>query len=41
MFGFFYCRIESPQSGYGYEYLGLLPVRTNSGLIFPLGKWEG
>ena len=38
LFGFFYCRVEAPSSG---GYLGLLPLRTNSGLIFPLGRWEG
>lgn len=38
LFGFFYCRIETPLDGY----LGLLPIRTNGGdLIFPLGQWEG
>ena len=37
LFGFFYCRIESPLDGY----LGLLPKRTKQGLNFPLGKWEG
>lgn len=37
LFGFFYCRIETPLNGY----LGLLPVITKTGLIFPLGTWEG
>lgn len=37
LFGFFYCRIETPLD----IYLGLLPVRTKSGLTFPLGKWYG
>lgn len=38
LFGFFYCRIETPIEN---TYLGLLPVRNNTGLIFPLGKWFG
>lgn len=33
LFGFFYCEIESNNN-----YLGLLPVRVKSGLIFPNGK---
>ena len=37
LFGFFYCRIESSLN----DYLGLLPIRTNTGLKFPLGQWEG
>ena len=37
LFGFFYCSIDAPLN----SYLGLLPLRTQSGLIFPLGKWEG
>lgn len=37
LFGFFYCRIESPKD----LYLGLLPIRVNLGIEFPLGKWEG
>ena len=37
LFGFFYCSIDAPLNGY----LGLLPIRTVEGLIFPLGKWEG
>lgn len=36
-FGFFYCKIENPKD----SYLGLLSVRDLSGLIYPLGKWEG
>lgn len=36
LFGFFYCDIETNKG-----YLGLLPVRDNSGLKFPLGKWRG
>ena len=37
LFGYFYCRIETPLD----DYLGLLPIRTNTGLKFPLGQWEG
>ena len=37
LFGFFYCSIEAPLNGY----LGLLPIRADKGLNFPLGKWEG
>lgn len=37
LFGFYYCKIESPLD----SYLGLLPVRTKSGINFPVGKWEG
>lgn len=37
LFGFFYCEIESPKD----LYLGLLPIRVNLGIEFPLGKWEG
>ena len=37
LFGFFYCRIETPIN----SYLGLLPVRNKNGIDFPLGKWEG
>lgn len=37
LFGFFYCRIETPHN----NYLGVLPVKSAKGLIFPLGIWEG
>ena len=38
LFGFFYCKVEAPKD----LYIGLLPVKdSNSGLIFPLGKWNG
>ena len=37
LFGFFYCKIETPID----SYLGLLPVRNKNGIDFPLGKWEG
>ena len=37
LFGFFYCSIMTPLDGY----LGLLPLRTKSGINFPKGKWEG
>nr|AAO37819.1 DNA polymerase [Blumeria hordei] len=36
LFGFFYCKIKS--SG---NYLGLLPTRTKTNLIFPVGEWFG
>jgi DNA polymerase family B len=36
LFGFFYCKIKSDNN-----YIGLLPVRTKTNLIFPLGEWEG
>lgn len=36
LFGFFYCKIKTPDN-----YLGLLPVKTKKGLIFPIGEWEG
>jgi len=34
LFGFFYCEVEVSED----KYLGLLPYRTQDGLIFPLGK---
>lgn len=34
LFGFFYCNIVTPLN----SYLGLLPIRTDTGLKFPLGK---
>lgn len=37
LFGFFNCIVQSPLD----SYLGLLPVRTKSGINFPIGKWEG
>jgi hypothetical protein len=37
LFGFFYCKIKTPDN----LYLGLLPVRNANGLSFPLGTWEG
>lgn len=37
LFGFFYCRSQTPLN----DYLGLLPLRGDNGLSFPLGKWEG
>lgn len=36
LFGFFYCKIEATDN-----YLGLLPLRTKTGLLMPVGKWEG
>lgn len=35
LFGFFYCDVESPKNAY----LGLLPVRTKTGNIFPFSCW--
>ncbi len=37
LFGFFYCDIQAPKD----NYLGILPVRTNSGIVFPTGRWSG
>lgn len=37
LFGFFYCKIESPSD----LYLGLLPIRNKSGIMMPIGTWEG
>jgi hypothetical protein len=34
LFGFFYCDIEAPKD----NYLGILPVRTKTGIIFPVGR---
>lgn len=34
--GFFYCDIETPENAY----LVLLPVRNNTGIQFPLGKFD-
>lgn len=36
LFGFFYCKIEAKSN-----YLGLLPLRTKTGLLMPIGEWEG
>ena len=36
LFGFYYCEITCKDN-----YLGLLPVRESTGLIFPVGKWTG
>lgn len=36
LFGYFYCDIETENN-----YLGLLPVRSDIGLIMPNGKWKG
>jgi hypothetical protein len=36
LFGLFYAKVITND-----QYLGLLPVRTNSGLIFPIGKFDG
>lgn len=37
LFGFFYCEVEAPVN----KYLGILPVRIDVGIIFPVGKWSG
>jgi hypothetical protein len=36
LFGVFYAKVITNK-----QYLGLLPVRTKSGLIFPSGNFEG
>ena len=36
LFGFFYCEIETEN-----DYLGLLPVRVDEGVIMPNGSWSG
>jgi hypothetical protein len=38
LFGFFIAQVES---GPNNKYLGLLPVKTSSGLSFPIGKYSG
>ena len=37
LFGFFYCEVKAPTS----HYLGLLPLKTKTGIIFPVGVWSG
>jgi len=37
LFGFFYCSIKTPED----SYLGLLPYRTKSRVLYPLGHWKG
>lgn len=37
LFGFFYCHIKANQG----NYLGILPVRTQTGIVFPVGTWSG
>ena len=36
LFGFFQARVRTNN-----HYLGLLPIKSDKGLIFPLGKYEG
>lgn len=36
IFGFFHCKVNAPKN-----YLGLLPYRTKTGLISPVGLYEG
>nr|YP_010692870.1 putative DNA polymerase-like protein [Periconia digitata]WCA44869.1 putative DNA polymerase-like protein [Periconia digitata] len=37
LFGYFYCVVNANNAGY----LGLLPVRNDKGIHFPVGCWEG
>ena len=37
LFGFFYCDIEVCEN----KYLGILPVKIDTGNIYPVGKWSG
>ena len=37
LFGFYYCNVECSKD----NYLGLLPVRTNTGIHLPVGKRSG
>ena len=37
IYGFCYCSIETPKD----DYIGLLPVRDDRGMIFPLGNFKG
>ena len=37
LLGFFYCDIEAPKD----NYLGILPVRTKTGIVFPVDRWSG
>lgn len=42
LFGFFYCKVTTPQDNPKLKYLGLLPYRNRRGsLSFPIGSWEG
>lgn len=36
LFGLFYCSIKASNN-----YIGLLPHRSDSGLIMPIGEWDG
>jgi hypothetical protein len=35
LFGFFYCKVKCNTK----NYLGLLPFKTDKGLLFPVGQW--
>ena len=37
LFGFYYCNVECSKD----KYLGLLPVRTATGIHLPVGNWSG
>ena len=37
LFGFFYCKIETPKD----LYFGLLPIRNKLGIELPVGSWYG
>lgn len=37
LFGFYYCEIDAPVN----NYIGVLPLRNNDGIYFPVGKWKG
>lgn len=37
LFGFLWCKIPDPCR----QLLGLLPVKTKTGIVFPMGEWSG
>jgi DNA polymerase elongation subunit (family B) len=37
LFGFYYCDIKAPKD----SYLCVLPLRVDTGIIFPTGEWSG